>query len=175
MKVRHVSCKADYLVDDYSSYWAMFERPFKCTCCCLGRPEMTAGSQTGYFGKVVEPCTCIDPLFHIYNNSNNLRWKISANGCQCGICCRAGVVGKCSEAHFEIYSAEKENFDEKLCDGSIRRLFSGLVQELVSDADNFVINFPLAATPEEKLMLIGTTLMIDYRYFEDNGNQDKHN
>jgi hypothetical protein len=175
MKVRHVSCKADYLVDDYSSYWAMFERPFKCTCCCLGRPEMTAGSQTGYFGKVVEPCTCIDPLFHIYNNSNNLRWKISANGCQCGICCRAGVVGKCSEAHFEIYSAEKENFDEKLCDGSIRRLFSGLVQELVSDADNFVINFPLAATPEEKLMLIGTTLMIDYRYFEDNGNQDKRN
>lgn len=173
MKIRHVSCRSDYILDDYSTYWALLERPFKCTCCCLARPEMTAGSKTSYFGKVYEPFTCIDPYFHIFNSSNNLRWQVHANGCQCGICCRAGVFGKCSEAKFNIFSAEKEKLEDENKDGEIKRLFSGLVQELYTDADNFFISFPLTATPEEKLMLIATTLMIDYRYFEDNGNNDR--
>ncbi len=41
------------------------------------------------------------------------------------------------------------------------------MQELVSDATNFKIQFPQNATPEEKLLLISTTLMIDFRHFED--------
>ena len=61
-------------------------------------------------------------------------------------------------------------------DGNIRRLFSGLVQEFISDADNFILNFPKDATAEEKILLIGNVLMIDYRFYESNGSPDnRHN
>ena len=171
MKVRHVNSQADLLLEDYSSYFALLERPFKCTCLCLERPEMTARNLNTTFGKVVEPFSCFNPTFHIKDAMGNIKWKISANGCQCGILCRKGL-GKCSEAIFPIYSADKVDLDPKHSDGYIKKLNGG-IQELVSDADSFELVFPLNSTPEEKLLLISTVLMIDYRYFEDNGSDNK--
>lgn len=40
--------------------FATFFRPFKCTCCCCNRPELSGtfiGGRTGKVGKVSEPCT----------------------------------------------------------------------------------------------------------------------
>lgn len=42
------------------------------------------------------------------------------------------------------------------------------IQSLVSNDDNFEVIFPNDSTPEEKLMLIGAALMIDYSLFEEN-------
>ena len=35
--VKHVSSPTDFTIDDYSNSYAVFERPYKCTCCCLDR------------------------------------------------------------------------------------------------------------------------------------------
>jgi hypothetical protein len=35
--VKHVNSPSDFTVDDYSNSFAIFERPYKCTCCCLDR------------------------------------------------------------------------------------------------------------------------------------------
>lgn len=119
-------------------------------------------------GKVSEPYTCCDPRYHIYNGVDQLKYIIIANCCQCGLCCK-----NCAEAKFDIYSNFGENISSEPV-GSITKQFSGVVQEMLTDADNFEIKFPNDATPEDKLMIIGTTLMIDYRFFEDNGNSNNH-
>jgi hypothetical protein len=166
----------EFSADDYSKTFAVFERPFKCTCCCLGRPEMRGSIANGVpLGRLYEPCTCCDPQFEIYNSKDEQKYMVTADCCQCGYCCRGTTCGKCSETVFAIHNAQKSSPTVENKDGVIKRVFSGAIQELVSDADNFEIVFPVDATPEDKLMLIGTTLMIDYRFFEDNGgNQQGH-
>lgn len=165
MRVRHVNRQEDLYLEDYSSYWALLERPFKCTCFCLERPEMTAIIQNNSIGKVREPFSCCDPLYHLINNKNEVRFKICANCCQCGLICR-NSCGRCAEVDFPIYPGNSDTFSNENSVGSIKKVFSGM-QELVSDATNFKIQFPQNATPEEKLLLISTTLMIDFRHFED--------
>ena len=38
--------------------------------------------------------------------------------------------------------------------------------EAATDADSYQVGFPQNSTPEDKLLLIGLGLMIDYQYFE---------
>jgi hypothetical protein len=165
MRVRHIDKESDFLVNDFESYWALFERPFKCTCCCLARPEMTAVVQNRTIGKVNETFTCFDPTFNVIDSKDQLKWKISANCCQCGLMCR-NSFGRCSSVEFFIHSGNSQDISPETRSGFIKKVFTG-VQELVTDANNFQIEFPESATPEEKLLLISTTLMIDYRLFED--------
>lgn len=127
---------------------------------------MTGRNGNTNFGKIYEPFTCCDPLFYVYNNKDELRWKIHTDYCQCGVCCR-NDCGKCHEVVFPIYSGDKEVFDPNESKGYVKKLFAGL-QEMISDADTFQLVFPVESTPEERLMLIGTVLMIDYRFYEDN-------
>lgn len=122
------------------------------------------------FGKVIEPCKCCDPAFDIYDENNNLKYVISGECCQCGLCCKS--LGKFYETRFEIYSVNDGN--SGISKGSIVRKIPNLVNALFTDADNFDVNFPSNATEYDKLMIIGATLMIDYEYFEDNGGDDKH-
>jgi hypothetical protein len=35
--VKHVNSPQDFTLEDYSHSIANFERPYKCTCCCLAR------------------------------------------------------------------------------------------------------------------------------------------
>ena len=43
---------------------------------------------------------------------------------------------------------------------------------MVTSADSYQVNFPANATPNEKLLLIVTGLMIDYQYFEQKADND---
>lgn len=169
MKIRHVNNQADFFLDDYSNYYAVASKPFKCTCLCLARPEISIRNNNHYFGKIVEPFSCCDAIYDVYDQSDKSKWKISGDCCQCGLMFKNTICGKCSEVTFNIYSAQ----DTTTPKGHIKKLCSGL-QELVSDADNFELVFPADATPDEKMMLIGTVLMIDYRHFEESP-ADKNN
>jgi len=46
----------------------------------------------------------------------------------------------------------------------------GKIKSLLSISDDYVITLPKNSEPEEKLLLIVAGLMIDYQYFEKNGN-----
>lgn len=39
---------------------------------------------------------------------------------------------------------------------------------MISDADNFSLNFPVKATLKERALLLASTFFFDYRYFEHN-------
>jgi hypothetical protein len=168
MKIRHVSNQTDYFLDDYSSYFALAERPYKCTCFCLERPEVTVKNNNINFGKIVEPFSCCDPLFVIRDAQQNIRWKITANCCQCGFSCPA-----CANVVFTIHSGNQEILDPNAAEGTITKTSAG-IQELVSEADNFDVVFPVNATPEDKLLIIINVLMIDFRYFESETDNKNH-
>ncbi len=74
------------------------------------------------------------------------------------------VFDMCSEVCFEIRTPGNNTLV-----GTIKKVLSGPLQELLTDVDNFELIFPSDATPEDKLMLIGNVFMIDYSFFEDNG------
>ena len=154
--------------------FAKFSRPFKCTCCCCNRPEMTGkllDSPTPNLGKVAEPCTVCDPLIQIFNKSNVQAYTITCDCCQCGYCCRNSLLGRCSEVNFEIFSGASTDGKPT---GKIFKKVKG-VQSAVGDADFYTITFPPEANPEDKVMLIGATIMIDYLYYEDKDDSDQRN
>jgi hypothetical protein len=166
MKIKHIDKQEDFYVEDFSTYYALLDRPFKCTCFCLDRPELTAHRLDKILGKVEEPYKCCDLIFNVKNSSKEIKWKIVST-------CFQGCSDGCDQyymAYYPIYRADRTDYNNyKQSDGYIKKLFAG-VQELISDADNFEIVFPEAATPEEKFMLICCVLMIDYRFHEINPN-----
>ena len=160
---------------------ADFERPFMCTCLCCCRPQMDGYfkgeisdsipekksmmkriGQNGSIGKVIEPFSC-GPTIKIYGNDKKVRWKVYGEYCQCGFWARDISVGKCYEVDFPIYDCD--DTDKKPV-GNIHKIFKGL-SELISDSDVFVLTFPKKADAIERLMLIGSVIMIDYRFYED--------
>jgi hypothetical protein len=59
--------------------------------------------------------------------------------------------------------------------GEIKKKWSGFLKEMYTDADNFGVEFPKDATPKHKALLLAATFLIDFLYFEDNGNNNNRN
>ena len=168
---------------DYKQTIAEFERPFMFTCLCCCRPEMDGFfkvedtidvtgknlvSQKIKFGeslgKVIEPFSC-GPTLLIYGSNGKIRWKIYGEYCQCGFWARDISVGKCYEVDFWIYDNDADTSSAKPV-GNIHKVFKGL-SELVTDSDAFILTFPKKANAIERIMLIGSVIMLDYRFYED--------
>ena len=102
------------------------------------------------FGKIIEPFKCCDPTYTYENFSGERKYSIIASCCQLGLCCK-----KCAETTFYIYNEfHTKDFTPKNSVGKITKKFSGCLKEALTDADNFEIEFPNDATPEDKMMLI---------------------
>ena len=158
--------------DDNTNTIAWMDRPFKCTCCCFARPEMTVywgtlDNTSNVIGKVKEPCMCIDVQMDMVDFAENGRYTMLADGCQCGICCAQTICGKCSEVMFPIFRYDSQNKEFANRIGTIQRKFNGCFKSGFTDADNFEITFPVDSSPEDKLMMISTALMIDFRYYNE--------
>ena len=52
--------------------------------------------------------------------------------------------------------------------GHIRKKWSGLAQEIFTDADNFGVDFPVSLDLNAKSLLVAAVFLIDFMYFEDN-------
>ena len=87
-------------------------------------------------------------------------WRIY---CQCGFWVRDISVGKCYEVDFPIYLGDNTSKKPVF---NIHKIFKGL-SELISDSDVFVLTFPNNSDAIERLMLIASVIMIDYRFYED--------
>ena len=170
MKIKHVAAQIN-LNEDFSMPFVDVSRPFKCTCCCLERPEMivTSGDKQP-FGRIRQPFTCCDPEFEIYDNTGTSRYFVHADCCQCGLLCANNFCGKLSEVDFQIFSsASRANPVGLIC----KKIANAA--ELITSADSYQINFPADASPQDKLLLIVTGLMIDYQFFEESASDNSNN
>lgn len=151
---------------------AEFQKLFKCSCFCCFRPVLRGyyidpqGNIGQPFGEIKESFGC-NPSLKIINEEKIIKWKSRTKYCQCGYSCRCYSFGKCYEINFWIYNGDSVEKNANPV-GNIHKVFKGL-SEMVSNSNSFVLTFPQGATMSDKLLLIGTVLMIDYRYFESMG------
>ena len=172
MVIKHIAT-ATNLNEDFSAPFVNIKKPFKCTCCCLERPEMliTYGGNNQPLGRIKQPFTCCDPLFTTYDNTGVIRNTIHGDCCQCGLICKNNFCGKMSAVTFNIYTGSSIGSNPV---GSIVKRVA-TAAELITSADSYQINFPQQSTPTDKMLLIIAGLMIDYQFFEESASQkDNH-
>ena len=159
IQVKHIASLAEFQTD-VSKIYLTIDKPCRCQCCCLCRPYMDIRHvDTGkYFGKIREPCTCCDLEIDVYDHIGNLRYELTADCCQAGLCCGAAMQ-KLADIEFLI----KHN---GVIVGRLCKLPANYM-EFFSKADSYSVQFPAMATPEEKMLLIMAGLMIDYSFFEN--------
>ena len=51
-------------------------------------------------------------------------------------------------------------------DGQVSKIFGGCA-EMMAKVNKFNVNFPAGATGQQKMALLGTTILIDFEYFEN--------
>jgi len=66
---------------------------------------------------------------------------------------------------------ETIDFDIKTPSGEVistlQKRSPGCLKAMMSDSDNFSINFPVTATKEDKALIMSAVLFLDFRYFEE--------
>lgn len=160
--IRHI-ISLDYYQksENFAKIFVRVDKPCEMGCCCLCRPHMDVrlADNNRLLGKIREPCTCCDYDTEIYDAIGNLKYEITGDCCQFGLCCGPDVE-KLASIKFDI-------LQNGHLVGSMKKLSSSF-GEFFTKADSYQISFPPNATPEEKMLFIISGLMIDYQFFENN-------
>lgn len=138
------------------------ERPCTFTCCCFNRPFLTVTDErTGrQLGKVKDPFTCCDLIFHITDPYGSEVLTGNGGMCQWGMCCRC-PCGPCSEVNFPIsdYRSQKSV-------GHIKKKVPHVLSFLIaSHIDNYQVEFGEVQNPDYKALLMSMAIFMDFRYF----------
>lgn len=122
----------------------------------VGNPNVTIINKENdtLFGsfKQTNFCCCSDPDFQLINNMNFLKYRINTEGCQCSYCCCDTCCCAKYETRYTIYNSNYQIVGDLLKEGMIDRPGAKLT---------YRIRFPLDATPEDKIVLISSAIIID--------------
>ena len=170
MRCKHIAADNAF-GEGYNNYFAELLRPFKCTCCCCARPEVSCALKEGNInlGTIKEPCTLCSPVLEIYgpgdfgNKDISLRYTVLIDCCQVSYMSSSCKCGKCQEIECNIYEGKDNDMNRKV--GRIIKKVT--MEEFFSKSNTFAIDFPENATSLDRLLLIFAGLFIDYRLFED--------
>lgn len=148
-------------------------RPFKCTllCCCvmINPQELSISDDQGnVIGRTVQdwqclPAMCGKTYLKVEDKDGNTQYNIEHNQCCNANAFNPAVPCLCPVNHFSIMSAD---MTQEV--GGLDNIFPGCNFEgLCSpDTDNYKLTFPTDATPDQKAMLLGSTVLIEYLFFE---------
>lgn len=175
MDIRYKGMEYNELTSQYGCTWLPFvalKREYKCTCCCINRPVLTVElnyngikEQLGY---IVSEFNCCVFSFAIHEGKEEkASYKLSGDCCQCGICCNCPCE-KCMRAVFDMYDCK--SYGKKI--GEVKKVWSTCAKECCSDANEYIITFPGAATWQQKVLFLSAMLFMDYCYFEKKGKQN---
>ena len=171
MEIR--KCEFNESEDDVGEVVLSLKRDCKCTCLCLARPELqvflTEGGQQRYIGKVVDDWQCCNYQFSIYDAADQRRFAITGRACQLGLMCKC-PCDPCNHVEFELTDGRDTTLTH------ITKTGAGFLKNSVSSTDNFSIPFPSTATWQDKSLLLGAALFIDYMMFEEkpSKNNNRH-
>jgi hypothetical protein len=142
------------------------ERDCQCTCYCCNRPEMkvfcTERGQKIYIGKVVDNYDFCNYSYTVYDSNDHIRFFIKASCCQLGFCCKCPCEA-CEKIEFDLWSGDKEKPEPPI----MKTGAGSCIKNAMGSADQFAIGFPMAATWQDKTLLLAAVLMIDFMQFEE--------
>ncbi|XP_054768686.2 phospholipid scramblase 2-like [Lytechinus pictus] len=147
-------------------------RIFKCCagCCWCA----ASGNFCSFFVEVQSPPGTIigyirqtrsfaSPHFDVQDADNQTQLKIRGHWCRCQtICCT-------SDIEFKIFTN-----DLKTQVGKVSKQWGGWLRESYTQADNFGVEFPTDLDVKTKALLLASTFLIDFMFFE-NKQQNKQN
>lgn len=145
------------------------ERPCTWTCCCFNRPIVhmfDSMNSDRYIGSIQDPCALCDLTFTVRGRDEEDVLKAKGGCCQWGLCCPL-PCGPCSVVEFKVEDMQGKEV------GNLRKKVPGCLKFLfASDVDNYEIDIGAVENPEWKALLLGLSLFIDFRYFNDNRNDN---
>jgi len=152
----------DYIDKDFDEEpFLTFNRPFKCTFLCFGRPEVeiewNEAGRRNILGRIKNPSTCCHLVMEVLDAIGNPRYQIRGSCCQAGIMCNAAC---CHTARFDII-----DMDQNVV-GSISQIDGTTRKDHCKSLTNFKIIYPELAKGEDRALLTAATILTDYQYFE---------
>ncbi|XP_063058566.1 phospholipid scramblase 1 [Engraulis encrasicolus] len=132
-------------------------RPLRCASCCCPccLQEMEIQSPPGTtIGYVVQNWHPFLPKLSILGPSKEQLMRLE------GPCC---AISCCGDVDFVL----KGKDDQPI--GKITKQWSGVVKEMLTDTDNFGIQFPIDLDVRVKAVLLGACFLIDFMFFEKTG------
>lgn len=144
-------------------------RDATCTCCCFNRPVINVNDAhtQNKIGSIRDPCACCDLTFQVRDPNDDPVLKVRGGCCQWGLCCPL-PCGPCAEVNFDI-----QDYKTGADVGHLKKKVPGCCKWLVApDVDNYKIQFGGVQNPEYKVLMIALAIFIDFRYFNDNSNDD---
>ena len=156
---------------------AIHEKDMTCPtgCCCYPPYLITKSAQDGtILGQTKFICdACIFvPKFHVYNRYGHVQYLLRPDTCVCGLCVMprcGGRRGKCCRVPYLIrHPITQQPVYAKVQEGTgqITFLWSGWMNELCFNRHAYQIAFPHQATQEERLVLIGSSILVDVALYE---------
>lgn len=131
-------------------------RPLRCDSCCCPccLQEIVVSTPDGtVLGYVKQNWSICKPSFRIENEAQETVLMIQGPFCTCNMC--GGSVD------FQVLSRDGE-----VEVGKISKEWSGVTQELFTDADLFGISFPMDLDVRMKAVVMGACFLIDFMFFE---------
>ena len=121
-----------------------------CCCCCRNEMSVYKFGEKENIGKIIEPCGLCDIKTDIYDEDNNLKFRIVGD-----FCCK---LYRDIELTFEIQDERKNHV------GSMTKM--NFLSAVYSKSNVYKISFPEKATPNDKILIISASLFIEYIYFD---------
>lgn len=150
------------------------KRPCTCSFCCFNRPFIsityTENGQNMYLGKIQDPYDFCNRNFLIFDKDDQEIYKIEAGCCQLGIICQGFPCQSCEFVKFgltDLRTGEEE--------APLVKKNKDCLKSMISEADNFALEFPQKADWEERSLLMGAILFIDYMMFEEKHKKKNEN
>lgn len=150
------------------------KREYRCTCCCCNRPcietTLIEGGKNETIGYVTDCWSLCNYVYDIRGVADqDTAYVIEGSCCQCGLCCKC-PCGPCKKVDFGVFDSKG-----KTQLGNISKVWTGLARTLLTDADSYVVTFPADMTPNYKVLLIVSAILIDYSHFEESPADEANN
>lgn len=132
-----------------------------CSCCAhVVEVSLPSGEIIGY---IKQGGSCWSAHYKILDENMNQILKIKGPCCICdGPCCPC-------DNNFQLVN------NDGAAVGRVQKVYSGIVKEMFTDADNFCIEFPPDLSVKSKSTLLGALFLIDFMFFEKDQNNNNCN
>ena len=113
-------------------------------------------------GDVKETFWICFPKFDIHKPDGSREYSLHPPSCCCGMCINCCATGCCNcKVPFDVVDVHN---NERV--GRITKVWSGVMKEAFSDADNFETDFPVAADAASKSRILGAVFLLNQVFFE---------
>lgn len=155
----------DTLTKKDAKFLRLHQKGRSIPCCPFNRPFMkimnVEESTEKYLGQVINPCLLCGVGLNVLNYTNEEIYEIKGSSCQLGICCSGFPCAPCQQAKFQISDRHG-----KVVGSLEKKAPKSLKQKPSFEDGSLILSFPHMATKEDKALLISTSLLMQFMYFE---------